>query len=98
MENNPETEKKLEGYIRFGGGGHEGEYTLNLEGYGMHAEFIPQDISNSIQKELGGVWVVDNRGTRLEIMGKGAYGKRDDKKILEAVNKVLGDKYKFVNG
>lgn len=90
----PEAKKKLEGYIRFGGGGHEREYTLNLEGFGSR-EYIPQNIADAIQKELGGEWDVSNRGSRIEIYNISKFGSRDDTRILEAINKILGDEYQF---
>jgi hypothetical protein len=75
-------------YLMFGGGGHEGEYVLNVAGH-FKDEFIPQLLSNKLQSLLPN-FVVDNRGTRIEIVGK-PYGSRDDDAVSAAVKKVFGE-------
>jgi hypothetical protein len=80
-------------WLSFGGPSAEGEYHLHLEDCSTDKNHIPTEVSKAIQTELGNEWDVSNRGTRLEIIYKNF--ERDDEKIYNAVQKVLGNKYKI---
>ena len=79
---------KFSAFLRFDTPGHEGEYTLNLEGYNIE-RFIPNSIDFELKKELGTDWEVSNRGTRIEIFNRKKFGHQDDTKVQGAVKKVL---------
>lgn len=55
--------------ITWGDPGHEHEFCVNFEEYGLFEGFIPDDVSSWIQKALSpyGFYVM-NRGTRIEIL------------------------------
>jgi len=74
-------------YLRFGGGGHEREYVLNVAGHDSN-DFIPQLLNNKLQALLPN-FHVDNRGSRIEIIGK-PFGSRDDTAVVAAVKQVFG--------
>ncbi|NQT49734.1 hypothetical protein HQ571_03515 [Candidatus Kuenenbacteria bacterium] len=88
----PASPEKPKAYISFGGGGHDGEYMLNLEDCD-HRSFIPQSLADQISAELGGEWDVSNRGTRIEVYYVDEYGHRDDEKVTAAIRKALGSQY-----
>lgn len=81
-------EKPLSAWVKFGVGGYESEYVLNLEDCNID-HFIPWNIKSEIKKELGEDWDVSNRGTRIEIVNKKKYGSRDDERVRGAIKKVL---------
>lgn len=58
-------------WARWGGPGHEHEYTVRVRGYGKDLTnpdtFIPQEYADSIQAQLGQAFQVMNRGTRIEV-------------------------------
>jgi len=74
-------------YLRFGGGGHEREYVLNVAGHDSNC-YIPQLLNNKLQTLLPN-FHVDNRGSRIEIIGK-PFGSRDDTAVVAAVKQVFG--------
>jgi len=75
-------------FLMFGAGGHEREYVLNVAGHSLD-EYIPQLLSKKLQSLLPG-FSVDNRGSRIEIVGK-PYGSRDDDTVTAAVKTVFGN-------
>ncbi|MBS1990994.1 MAG: hypothetical protein JSS83_10780 [Cyanobacteria bacterium SZAS LIN-3] len=74
-------------YLRFGGGGHEREYVLNISGHDIN-EFIPHILHRKLEALLPN-FHVDNRGSRIEIIGK-PFGSRDDAAVVAAVKQVFG--------
>lgn len=76
--------------IKFGQPGHEGEYTVHVKGFG-HDNYIPRKLEALLQEALPD-WVVESRGSRIEIMGRrstGRYGDRDDLEVVLAVEETL---------
>ena len=72
-----------------GFGGHKYDYTLNLEGYGINSDFIPESVASLLSEELGDDWRVDNRGTRLEISNTKEHSKRNDDYVSSVVQRVF---------
>lgn len=75
-------------WICFGGGGHESEYCLHVAPYD-HNDYIPDSISRRLEALLPD-WSVCNRGSRIEIVNRKDYGRRDDEQVLAAVREVIG--------
>ena len=67
--------------IRYGGNGHEQEYTVSLPGLiGARGDIeIPERIARDLQRRLPGRELA-NRGSRLEILGT-----RDDDYVVRTV-------------
>ncbi len=74
-----------------GYGGHQNDYTFNMEGYGLN-NFIPDELANEVASALGDEWEVVNRGSRLEISHKTEYGKRDDTHVMDAIETAFNSK------
>ncbi|OHA50756.1 MAG: hypothetical protein A3A97_01540 [Candidatus Terrybacteria bacterium RIFCSPLOWO2_01_FULL_40_23] len=105
---NPELSKNLEGreqakpksWVAWAGPGHEHEYTVNFEGYGSSRDFISQQFVEKLKAMLGEGFIVDNRGSRLEI-----HPPQDTKpfdahfNVAGAMQACFGEEYKmeFVN-
>lgn len=94
LESNFEN-KKPSARISFGVSGHEKEYIVILEDYD-HRKYIPSEIEDDIQRELGENWRVDNRGTRLEIVNRKKFGLQNDEIVVIGVKKILSEHgYRF---
>ncbi len=72
--------------ISFDTPGHEFEYVIDIEGFGVD-NLIPISFSAKVQENLGKDWQVANRGTRLEIISR-QFGRRDDEAIRYALSDV----------
>lgn len=83
--------RSLGPFIRagFGRAGHEFEYTIGIPGYDQE-KFIPPAYEHKLQEELGDNWEVMNRGTRLEVMPRGATAPADEV-INQAINRLIED-------
>lgn len=51
--------------VRYGQPGHEHEYCINIEGYSINEESIPQTIADELRRL---VLPILNRGTRIEVV------------------------------
>ncbi|HEY4715286.1 MAG TPA: hypothetical protein VIH31_02170 [Candidatus Paceibacterota bacterium] len=100
MEKNPQennksshgesfTHKFLEGdltfWVQFGGGGHDGEYMVTIEGFDTMDFYPCNTVASTLKEMIGEEWLVSSRGTRIEIYKKDNYGDRDDQKIEESI-------------
>ncbi len=89
---NPESgreKKKVRAELTFGLPGHEWEYVFIVDS----DDFLPSDISETLQDALGEDWEVLDRGTRIEIKNKQKLGLRDDEKVKTILEKVVADRY-----
>lgn len=93
VEHQPEGEKeRIEVAVRFGFPSHEKEYVVH---FGREFQwqtannYLPNQLSENLQEQLGGEWQVDNAGTRLEVSCMNPRGHRDDRAVLEALKKAL---------
>lgn len=73
-------------------GGHQMDYTLNVEGFNLNSGFIPESFTEEFRQALGENWDVSNRGSRLEFIRKDSDSIRDDDSLIKAIEKVLGPK------
>jgi len=74
--------------IIWGGGGHEGEYQVNLPTPGrppIDDIRIPERIVVDLQNRLGQSWWVSNRGSRIEINSQPNPGLRDDTFVVNSL-------------
>src|SRR3989344_3008489 len=95
---------KRQAWVTWAGPGHEREYTVNFEGYGFSGSsdenFIPQQFVQKLKAMIGEHFIVDNRGSRLEI-----HPPQDTKpfdahfNVAGAMQACFGEEYKmeFVN-
>lgn len=81
-------EEKPTAAVTYNSAGHEDEYTVHLSPYSIDA-YIPQNLSEELQKALGSRWLVSNRGTRLEILGP-----QDDLDVQAAIEQTFGGQFK----
>lgn len=89
---NPESnleKRKVRAELSFGLPGHELEYTFVPDS----DEFLPSEVSELLESELGEDWSVFDRGNRIEIRNKKQLGLRDDEKVKAAIEKAATDKY-----
>jgi len=78
-----------EARLVFGMPGHEDEYVLRLEGYDTK-NFIPPGIEQRLKDTLGELYIVMNRGTRIEIIPVEPDG-RNDAVVSSIVRDALQD-------
>ena len=88
LESKPE-KRKIRAELSFGLPGHEWEYTFVPDS----DEFLPSEVGESLESELGEDWSVFDRGNRIEILNKNKLGLRDDEKVKSAIEKAAADKY-----
>lgn len=75
--------------LSFGLPGHELEYTFVPDS----DDFLPSEISESLESALGEDWDVFDRGNRIEIRNKKKLGTRNDEKVKSAIEKSVADGY-----
>ncbi len=91
MENSEskQEKKKIRATLSFGLPGHEWEYVFIADS----DDFLPSEIGEALESELGDKWSVFDRGSRIEIRNKEKLGTRDDEKIKSALEKAVADRY-----
>lgn len=78
--------------IRAGWAGHEREIVLSIDGYD-HLEQIPAAVSEMLAAELSSSWLIENRGTRIEIHPSGRFAggfQQGDAEAVTVAAKALG--------
>ncbi|MDP1689493.1 MAG: hypothetical protein Q8L47_05220 [bacterium] len=81
--------RKIRAELSFGLPGHEWEYTFVPDS----DEFLPSEISEYLESELGKDWSIFDRGNRIEIVNKKQSGLRDDERVKTAIEKAVADRY-----